>query len=305
VIYHAYGLRIDSEFELPLVPGFESGAADVAVVAGDVELETIAFAPLDGVEDIDAVWVDQGWGEGRAVLVFPHLAAELSFDRPTIMVDARQTNDRAYVAHLVLDHILPRWLAMEGELVLHGGAVESPSGHAVVFIGNTGVGKSTTTTGVARAGWRLLGDDCSRILSNSGEYRVVPSYSGIRLLPDSRVALLPGAPTAPMADGASKRRVEHDLSVVSEAVRLGMVVELADPGTSLRVDRLTLSESTVSLARHTFHLARAPAMVATQAFELCSEVATRVPCVRLTFPRRWDVFDEIVAVLDQIDSRVR
>jgi hypothetical protein len=110
-----------------------------------------------------------------------------------------------------------------------------------------------------------------------------------------------------MADGVSKRRVEHGLSVVSEPIRLGVVVELADPGSSVgvSVDRLTLSESTASLTRHSFHLARAPAMVAPQAFELCSEVATRVPCVRLTFPRRWDVFDAIAAALNQIDSRVR
>ena len=134
--------------------------------------------------------------------------------------------DPGYVAHIVLDHVLPRWLYLHGDLVLHAGAVVLPSGRAATFLGTTGQGKSSLVTALAGAGWPLLGDDACRVVRRDGRWWAVPSYPGVRLNARSRAALAPAVASTPMALGADKHRLVPDGPVGAAAGPLGMVVEL-------------------------------------------------------------------------------
>lgn len=112
------------------------------------------------------------------------------------------------VRHALIDQILPRALAHHGELVLHGAAVVIDADHSLVILGQSGFGKSTLTAAFAKQ-HRVLTDDCL-LLRVAGEgVRVVPTYPGLRLLPDSLAALY-GAdapPTQAVAHYTDKRRL--------------------------------------------------------------------------------------------------
>jgi len=309
VICLAFGLRIDSEFILPIPsinPAAYTGVTDVQLRAGIVHVRDVTFASLDGVEDADAVWMDQGWDDGRVVLVFPGVVAELRLDRPIILVDVRHDDDD-YVAHIVLDHVVPRWLALHGVLVLHAGSCVTPSGQGVVFVGNTGQGKSSLVTALGQLGWPLLGDDACRMVRSGDDWYAQPSYPGVRLTGKSRAALVPSLESWPMARGSDKRRVvpAQSLPALSEFVPVGLVVELGGEQKIPTARPLTLSESTAVVARHSFHLAPSEKQVAPQAFTLSSALAAAVPCVRLDFPRTWDVYPELIAMIDAFQASLK
>lgn len=291
--FGAYGLRIDSAVRLP-APSGDSGPADVTITLGAVDLAGVTFPPLHAAEDI---WLDKGWDDGRVVLRFDDLAAELMLDEPVIRVDDSRVGDVDLLAHLVLDHVLPQWLGMRGHAVLHAGAVAVPGGPAVAFIGDSGRGKSSTTTGLAGLGWAFLADDACLLEPGDGAHVVVPGYPGVRLLHESRLALTPDSDSQPMAVGAAKHRVVPDVPISSAPVSLGLVVELGEDTSDITAQRLSFADATASLARHSFYLASTADGVASQTFRLASEVAAETPVVRMSFPRRWDVFADLAVVI--------
>jgi hypothetical protein len=297
VNYDAYGIVIDSEFTLPL-PERRSQHHDVAVVRGPVSTRDVQFAPLTGVDDDEDVWLAMGWGQDRTVLRFDDLMAELVDNR--ITVDPMDVEDPNYLAHVILDHIVPRWLALHGDVVLHAGAVVSPSGQAIAFIGDPGRGKSTMTAGLGLGRWRVLGDDACRLVHDGDGWCAHPSYAGARLLSDSREALVPGAASTPMADGAGKHRVIADLPFATEPARLVAILELGDDSPSSSLESMSYSQATASLTRHSFVLAPRGSEVASRAFTLSSSLASDVTCMRLDFPRRWDVYPELITLLEDL-----
>ena len=302
MIHHVYGINVESEFELP-APHADGGAvvADLVVRRRSVDFASTRFSPLEGVDDDTEVWVEQGWGEGRVALRFPDLFAELTEDE--IGIDPLEVVDADYLAHVILDHVVPRWLALRGDLVLHGGSAVMPNGHAVAFIGESGSGKSSMTTALGRHGWPVLGDDAVRLVRGEGWWLVMPAYPGTRLLGDSRGALTPGTRSVPMSQGDDKHRLIADVPLRTEAARLGLVVELGEDRTAAVISRLSLPAATASLVRHSFYLAPTLKEVAPRAFMQSSELAEVVSCVRLDFPRRWDIYPELAQMLDELGAQ--
>ncbi|MEV7398558.1 hypothetical protein [Aeromicrobium sp. NPDC092404] len=293
--YDAYGLCIASAIPLPL-PSRRGTQVDLEIRRGSVDCDGVRFADLDaGGDDI---WLEKGWGDARVVLRFAELTAQLSTETSVIVVDASGTDDLDHVAHLVIDHVVPQWLAMRGDLVLHAGAVQAPSGRVVAFVGESGRGKSTTTTALSQIGWGFVADDACRLVRTAAGHDVVPSYPGVRLLAESRAALVPDLPSRPMADGAAKHRVTPNLQAAADRpVPLSLVVELG-ADSALQTHRMSLSDATACLARHSFYLAAAEESLAAQTFLLASALALDVPCLRVDFPRRWDVFPDLAAHLE-------
>ncbi|MGI9085999.1 MAG: hypothetical protein ACR2FE_12045 [Aeromicrobium sp.] len=299
VIGGAYGIVVDSEFAIPL-PDHPHRAPDLRVTRGTVDAQGVGFAPVQGVDDEADIWIEMGWDGERTVLRFTDLMAEMVGDHITI--DPIGGDDLDYLAHLILDHIVPRWLALHGDVVLHAGAVVSPRGQAVALIGDPGRGKSSMTTALGQAGWTVLGDDACRLVHLGDGWLAHPSYPGTRLLSDSRQVLVPGAASTPMSNGADKHRLLPDVPFATSPARLATVVELGDDSASPSIRPLSYSQATASLTRHSFFLAPRRSDVAPRAFTLSSSVAADVPCVRLEFPRRWDVYPEVIEMLEQLEG---
>ncbi len=202
VIHEVYGLRVASEVPLPLARHAlpEGVDVDVEISAGLVDTGRVtSWAPVPEAGDGDEPWLDSGWDPDGTVLSFWDLTARLDGGGRHITVEAADDVDAGYVAHIVLDHVLPRWLYLHGDLVLHAGAVVLPSGRAAAFLGATGQGKSSLVTALAGAGWPLLGDDACRVVRRDGRWWAVPSYPGVRLNARSRAALAPAVASTPMS----------------------------------------------------------------------------------------------------------
>jgi len=91
--------------------------------------------------------------------------------------------------HLLLNQIIPRYLATHGRLVLHASAVTLENGHSVAFLGNTGFGKSTLAASFYRHGADLIDDDTILLQPGDDGVTAIGGYAGIRLFPDSMHAV--------------------------------------------------------------------------------------------------------------------
>ena len=112
--------------------------------------------------------------------------------------------------HLLLDHVLPLTLNLRGIEALHATAVLTSAG-VCVFTGSSGVGKSTLAAYLARAGMKVLCDDCLVLQESHGQLLAVPAYPGVRLWGDA-LALIkkPAVASIPVAHYTEKRRLLTD-----------------------------------------------------------------------------------------------
>ena len=142
------------------------------------------------------------------LLRFPELADfEVSADGRVVSSWPIPGISEETIRHLYLNQVLPLALSRQGKRVFHASAVEAPAG-ALVFLGESGRGKSTLAASFALSGFRFLTDDALLLEPKAGGYAVQPSHPSIRLWDDSKDELVgDDARLAPAVQYTSKARL--------------------------------------------------------------------------------------------------
>lgn len=170
--FRAFGLTLDSVFEIPELPR-SSGSGDPDVV--------VSRRLIDRPEDAE---------NGRIVhrrsgeeLLLCHKAAVISIRSGCdIAVDSDPSVPNEVLRHLLIGPVFNHLLYQRGFFVLHAITVEI-DGSAVAFVGESGVGKTTTAMAFLRAGHRVLSDDVAAIESDGDRPHMRSGYPSIKLDP--------------------------------------------------------------------------------------------------------------------------
>jgi hypothetical protein len=282
------------------------------VLASDVELPELAAAPAGAPETVRVVredaaelhfppsdtpeWLDADGGCTFAVE--PVAIVRISARADAVHVRCPPATAPAMVRHVVLDHALPRVLAVRGRVVLHATAVDL-GGRAVGVLAASGTGKSTLAAAAVRAGGRWLADDCL-LLDERGTHVVVePTFTGTRLFPDSSSVLdLPPDAGEAMEQAYAKRRWAPEATGprAEAGVPLGALVVLArtDDPAPPTITTLSGAQTLVALVQHRFLAAvLPPARLLADAARL----HRLVPVHRLTVPSSLARLDDAVDAL--------
>lgn len=214
-----------------------------------------------------------------------------------ILVAAPAITDNATLEHLLVDQVLPRLLAHEGNLLIHASALDI-NGSCALFMGPSGWGKSTLAGLLQRHGHSVLSDDCVLLDADGERFRAVPTYPSLRLYADSLAALsLGGASTAAVASYSEKRRLPMPAPSAEAASPVTALYLLGDPeaaGETIDITPLGPAETCKALLRHSFRLDLSDRAANILQFALCGAAARSLPAFRIDYARDFTQADELV-----------
>lgn len=201
----------------------------------------------------------------------------------------------ATIRHLLLDQVLPRCLAHQGKIMLHASAVRLAHG-LILFIGDSGTGKSTLAGNFHQAGHPAISDDCVWIKEDKDQVKAVPSYGGLRLWDDSLQVLFSGEQnTSSMAHYSSKKRVpldENDLRMSASGIPILALIMLTSPGqisaSEISLERLSKREAFIAMLKQTFQLNVMDLERMTRHMRALGRIVPGLPSFRLSMPRDYE-----------------
>lgn len=183
--YRFYGLSIGSEIEFPEAAGSEVEAADradsdVLILMGAVPPELPEFQTMAGTLEV---------GRNSVLVQAPRVVRLLVEAGHRITVDPAPGALISHVRFHLLSTALVVLLIQRGNLLLHGSAV-SMGDHAVGFLGDGGMGKSTLAAQLGLMGCPIVSDDLLVFTEEDGDIWVSPGPPFLKLWPDSASELL-------------------------------------------------------------------------------------------------------------------
>ncbi len=204
--------------------------------------------------------------DGKHILRFPHLA-DFTHKKSTshIVCHSHPGIPEETLRHLLLDQVLPRIVSQSGRQAIHASGVQIDD-FALLFLGETGWGKSTMGAYFNQKGHVLLSDDCLLLERRHDTVYTLPSYASMRLLPDSYSSLNLGSskeqPSSRVAHYSTKQRiVNNEARKITQQtpVPLSTILILNDPNNAHPEENITISPLTgalaaIELVKHTFHL---------------------------------------------------
>ena len=167
--YRLYGLRIDSDIELPELFVADDGPVDIRITRG-----SIAPATLGARAGTEITTDGVRFAVGDKVRF--HVR-----DGTSIIVDALPMSDPRDVRLYLLGSAIGILIHQRGLLPLHANAIELGGG-AVAFAGESGAGKSTLAAWFHDRGARIVADDvCVVKVGREAQVEVLPGLPRLRL----------------------------------------------------------------------------------------------------------------------------
>ena len=204
------------------------------------------------------------------------------------------------IDHLLVDQVWPRILAHRGDLVLHAAGVLGPGG-AILFVGESGRGKSTLAASLHQRGHPLLGDDAIVMSARDGAARCRAVYRSLRLFPDSITSLFDQpVRRSQVADYTDKENIHLTVSEASGDDHRVKATFFIDPdGGSERacVEALSPGDACMRMVEHSFWLDPTDMARTARKLASASALANAVPAYKLAYPRDYRKLDELHAAI--------
>lgn len=201
----------------------------------------------------------------------------------TIVVEPVPGRSLADVASLLMGAALGAALLQRGTLALHAGAV-SRDGRAVVLLGRSGSGKSSSVAALARRGYRILDDNIAVLTDGDGRFMVQPGVAELRLLSDAAYPAGCGTP-APYLRGLGKSRASIDAYFQPYPVTLAAIYLVTPAAVTAPVVRPLARRAAFAAAQqHVFCGYMRSAEQERRMFPALAQLAAAVPFTELSRP---------------------
>ncbi|MGH3933154.1 MAG: hypothetical protein ACRDTF_24635 [Pseudonocardiaceae bacterium] len=288
--YRAHGLVISSELELPLPPGSPvAGTPDLILRCGGDRSVPSDHPPGGRLAELSGpdgtLFYSLGRDRDRTVLRYPGLC-EFVGDRnlTDVEVHLHPGVDRGLLAVLAAGTLLAVHLMLRHELVLHASAVQH-DGHAVAFVGASGMGKSTLAAALCGNGCALVADDVLRVDLTDPVIRVHPGSTESRLRQSAR-GLADTAPADAVRSTADGRLALRPRTRAAGPLPLaaGVVPRPSREATDVSVQRLTPTRALGRMIRFPRVVGWSEPASMNHAFQALADLVERVPIFEATVP---------------------
>ncbi len=211
--------------------------------------------------------------------------------------------DADTLEHLLVDQVLPRYLAGKGDFVLHAASMRIDD-KAMLILGESGWGKSTLAGLMGRNGFDLLSDDCMILRLQPDHLVAIPTYPSLRLFDDSIEAMCAtDAVTTPVASYTDKRRLPTPESIGEQSAvgtPVAAIYLLVNPRAGSgehHIQPLAPAAACMSLIQHAFQLdLKDPTQMATRLAQAATATGL-APAFALDYPRDYASADQLAGML--------
>lgn len=287
--HSAYGLGIHSAVALPEL---EAGGAAADLV---IRLAKITNPPLEPT-------AAKGWlqaADEEVGFFHEEVGAFLVRAGKEILVDPAPGVEEPLVRLFLLGMGLGLVLRQRGYLVLHASAVEV-QGRAIAFLGQKGIGKSTTAAALYERGHGLVTDDVLA-LDLDGELgpMVLPGFPQLKLWPEAAAAVGAAPKGLPrLGLRLEKRSQRAERGFVRTPLPLGCLYVLS-AGSDLAVDPLPPQEAFVELVAHSYLVRSLKPSAAALHFRQCTQLVNCVPIRLLRMERSLAALPDLARLVEQ------
>jgi hypothetical protein len=289
----AYGLTIRSPISFPeLTPAEPGGPPDVTLTVGRVE----PVGPPAIVEPGLTFWARPG----EATLSYEGVGTYHVVGGRQVTVDPSPGADEREIRFFALGPAMAMLLHQRDLLPLHANAV-CVDGVAVLFMGFSGRGKSTTAAALCARGHPLIADDIAPVRMTPDGPVVLPGWSHMRLLPQSLAIVGADRPAGPTIHPRTDKYAWHAARFADGPVPLGRIYLITDDD-RIAIEPLPRNEAFGQLVAGTYpvpaRLMEADGGTASH-FRRCVAVAARTTVARLKRPRALDLLPALCRAIEE------
>lgn len=241
--YYAYGLGINSEIEIPEFIR-SPGKSDV----------TIAINREDNLQDylsqevLESPWAMNLSRQKGIVYVKDTGIFLINEGKKIVWIPAPQALEQVGRFYLV-GTVMAILLYQRQFLVLHGSVIDI-DGEAVIFLGNSGDGKSSTAAALHSAGYKLVNDDVAPITLGDYPAFLQPGFPQIKMSPETASALGYDFASLPLIHPDQKKRGYRPQNQFSRKPLTIKRIYVLDYGTKFTSQPIPASLATMELGRH-------------------------------------------------------
>jgi hypothetical protein len=294
--FKAFGLTISSCLHFPeLLLG--AGATDLTVVYGEVPRELpVAQEKSNGVR-YQAI-------PGLLLLEVPRIARFLIRDGNEIVIDRQPEATDDDLRLFLLGSCMGAILQQRGLLVLHGSMVQVRDA-CVLFLGNSGMGKTTLAATLARRGYSTLSDDvCAVSIAEDGVPYATSAYPRAKMWVESLQHFgIDPAELRRVRPASEKRTVPLESFCSADRVPVSCLYVLSSPGARkeahLSVRSLTGPPRIRVLRDNTYRVEYLRGLNQTaRHFQQIVHLASRLPVKRVFCARQEFAVEKLATVVE-------
>ncbi len=241
--YYAYGVGIYSEIEIPEFVSTPS-EPDVTVTI-DRQASLTDYLSEEVLENAWAMHLNRE----KALVYVKDMGVFTIDDGKKIVWTPAAEADPQVARFYLVGTVMAILLYQRKFLVLHGSVIEI-NGEAVIFLGNSGDGKSSTAAALHAAGYRLINDDVAPVTVGNGAASLQPGFPQIKMSPETANALGYDFDSLPLIHPQETKRgyrPQHDFSRVPLMIKR---IYVLDYGTEFASTPIMSSLATMELSRH-------------------------------------------------------
>ncbi|GAB3666576.1 hypothetical protein GCM10028791_42420 [Echinicola sediminis] len=291
--YQVYGLNISSELELPeLLPSGDQDKTDVSIFFGDTP---------EGLEKCLKKGVTYEVGQSEFLFEIFDVARFYIADGKSITIRPNEGGRPDDIRLFILGTCFGAILHQRQVLPIHASAIEH-QGEAVLFMGSSGAGKSTTASAFRLTGHSAITDDVCPIKIIDGLPYAVPGYPQSKLGEDAMESLaIDKSQYGLVREGIGKRAVRYREGFASEPVRIKAcyLLKIEKSAEATEMETIIDSDRFIALKSNVYrkHIAESMKLQ----FHLLSTIGSIANnCKIKTVKRPQDSsIDEVMAVIKQ------
>lgn len=284
--YCIFNLYLSSTFPLPELWPHDEGKAQLWVTDQE-KIPPFELVYKEGWMYEDFLFIQIG-PQGTLLLIKDVCRIWLKA-ADTLVIEPFPGVDAGEVRVYLLGSGLAMYLMNQGYFTLHAGTITDGT-KCITFMGESGVGKSTTCTYFIDRGYRLLADDVSLVkLSTQTVPLVYPALPALKLWPDSLKQLCRDPESLPMVfNNEDKRRLILKDAFSSEGNVPLSAIFLLEPDAQVEQAMLTPLYGKAcfdAIASNTYRSEAVTWLGQTaNHFQFCTQLARQVPVFRLQRP---------------------